>query len=231
MQNIDVRLRAVIEHEFATSRRFKTLQDATGIDANRWKAVWHGRQRVMPDMIEAIAKRYPQYAFWLAAGISDPAYGHVAPGKEGFPVAAEAQQTTTRYFQEAIKAKQAAMNAFQAWEPDAFDGSVSGEDWFVLTDGMLRSMKNIHSARTDELLECNKKVLLAQRLRQAELAMRDDMPDLDFDETEVALEKLKSALLPIEEHARQTGMVAEYEQCLKRVAAIDRLIALHRSQR
>lgn len=55
------------------------LTEYTRISIQRWRKVFHRRQRPAPDMIEALARLFPHYAFWLVTGITDAANGHVAP--------------------------------------------------------------------------------------------------------------------------------------------------------
>jgi hypothetical protein len=81
MNTIKDRLLLVIESELPDNRRFKSLEEATGIDADRWKAVWHDRQRPTAEMIESIAKKWPDCAFWLATGLTEPHAAHIAPIK------------------------------------------------------------------------------------------------------------------------------------------------------
>jgi hypothetical protein len=50
---------------------FERLTEYTGTSTQRWRKVFHRRQRPTPDMIEALARLFPQYAFWIATGISD----------------------------------------------------------------------------------------------------------------------------------------------------------------
>jgi hypothetical protein len=64
-EKIDNRLIALIESTMNSNKRFKELEEKTGIAANRWQSLWHGRQRAMPDMIEVICRIFPEYAFWL----------------------------------------------------------------------------------------------------------------------------------------------------------------------
>lgn len=77
--NIDERLVTLIEHTTTQSKRFKELEEKTGISSNRWQSVWHKRQRAMPDMIEVVARLNPEFAFWLVTGLSDPVHGHDQP--------------------------------------------------------------------------------------------------------------------------------------------------------
>jgi hypothetical protein len=50
------------------ARRYKVLEEATGIDADRWKAFSLGRQRPTAEMIEAFCVLNPELAFWIATG-------------------------------------------------------------------------------------------------------------------------------------------------------------------
>ena len=55
------------------------LQDITPISAQRWRKIYKRRQRPTPDMVEALCRNRPDYAFWIATGITDAENGHVAP--------------------------------------------------------------------------------------------------------------------------------------------------------
>ena len=52
-------------------RRFKQLEEWTGIASDRWSAVSLGRQRPTAEMIEALCTRYPEMALWLTTGRTD----------------------------------------------------------------------------------------------------------------------------------------------------------------
>jgi len=55
------------------------LGDYTGISSKRWRKVFAREQRITSDMLEALAKLFPTYAFWLVTGITDAINGHIAP--------------------------------------------------------------------------------------------------------------------------------------------------------
>lgn len=55
------------------------LGKASGIETARWRKIFNRRQRITSDMLESLAKIYPQFAFWLVTGITDAVNGHVAP--------------------------------------------------------------------------------------------------------------------------------------------------------
>lgn len=64
----------------ATKYGFWTeLGKSSGIETTRWRRVYDRKQRITSDMLEVLAKKYPQFAFWLVTGITDAVNGHVAP--------------------------------------------------------------------------------------------------------------------------------------------------------
>lgn len=73
------RMLEVIQAMTGSKRRFKELEELTGIPSDRWSAFSLGRQRPTAEMIESVCKEWPQFAFWIAIGITDPERGHVAP--------------------------------------------------------------------------------------------------------------------------------------------------------
>lgn len=62
-------------------------------------------------MIEAAGKEWPEYAFWLTTGISDPDYGHVAPGSAGFPVSSTRKENSAALFDRWLSLKATALSA------------------------------------------------------------------------------------------------------------------------
>lgn len=76
------RMKAVIEPNTDPKRRFKQLEDRTGIKAESWTSVWHERQRPTEEMIQHIARLWPQHAYWLVMGaLPDPEMVHKPPPK------------------------------------------------------------------------------------------------------------------------------------------------------
>jgi hypothetical protein len=73
------RLLEVIKHGTDEARRFKSLEEMTGISGATWRTFWNRTGSPSGEMIEAIATRWPQYAFWIATGATDPVAGHIAP--------------------------------------------------------------------------------------------------------------------------------------------------------
>lgn len=81
---IDMRHRVVELIDFVTEshRRFKHMEDLTGIKAASWKNTYHKDQRVVQEMVEAIGRTWPQFAYWLVTGKTDEEHGHSSPVRE-----------------------------------------------------------------------------------------------------------------------------------------------------
>lgn len=83
---------------------WERLHGFTGISAQRWRKAFMRRQRATPDMIQAMAHAFPQYAFWIATGITDATNGHIAPANvQAFPERLHTEDAaSTRYFRKAL---------------------------------------------------------------------------------------------------------------------------------
>ena len=80
--NVAKRLRAIIAQEVNARTRYLTLQDSTGIKTDTWKNFWFERREADVNMLEAVARLWPQYAYWLATGATDAVNGHFCPTSE-----------------------------------------------------------------------------------------------------------------------------------------------------
>lgn len=58
---------------------WERLAERTGVLSRRWRKVYAREQKVTSDMLQALARLFPTYAFWLVTGITDATNGHVAP--------------------------------------------------------------------------------------------------------------------------------------------------------
>jgi hypothetical protein len=80
------RLKFLISQKTPERGRFTMLAELGGAPMESWKAFWHGRQRPTTDMLQAVARNWPEYAYWLATGGTDQQYGHRAPvGFDTYP--------------------------------------------------------------------------------------------------------------------------------------------------
>uniref|UniRef100_UPI001ABBF396 hypothetical protein n=2 Tax=Pseudomonas TaxID=286 RepID=UPI001ABBF396 len=62
MQDIQDRFRAVIRHNTSDTRRYAELEALTGIPAASWNKAYNERQRPTAEMLQAIARQWPEYA-------------------------------------------------------------------------------------------------------------------------------------------------------------------------
>lgn len=90
---------------FVRKGYWQILESQTGVRASQWRAFASGNQRSTPDMIEAAARFWPQYAFWIATGITDATNGHIAPSLvTNFPEFTwMPDPISTQYFQHSLK--------------------------------------------------------------------------------------------------------------------------------
>ena len=77
--SISTRLKLVIYCNTKEKRRFPQLENLTGIPQATWRSWWkHG---VVPSgaLVEAVAKQWPEFAYWLVTGMTDIDCGHRMP--------------------------------------------------------------------------------------------------------------------------------------------------------
>ncbi len=84
-RTLSERLHAVVQATTEPSGRFKKLAQESGVPEASWKSWWYRRQRPTAEMIEAVCQAAPQFALWIATGISDEDTGHQAPPGLSYP--------------------------------------------------------------------------------------------------------------------------------------------------
>ena len=70
------RIIAILEHKKLTAKK---LEEASGIDREKWYALRKGGRRVNEDDIKAIVDLAPEYALWLVSGKIAPECGQTNP--------------------------------------------------------------------------------------------------------------------------------------------------------
>jgi hypothetical protein len=101
MENLLDRMKHVIEAQTDAHRRFKDLEERTGLKATAWQNFWMGRQRPTWEMIELVGRTWPEFAFWLVTGIDDPEHGHQQISRYHRPQ----QRKATAYFAAKLRSK------------------------------------------------------------------------------------------------------------------------------
>ena len=61
---------------------FEKFAMQTDIASQSWRGVHANRQKATLEMLDAIGKIYPEYAFWLVSGFTDSVNGHISPSGE-----------------------------------------------------------------------------------------------------------------------------------------------------
>lgn len=117
MEKIGDRLRQLIAAKTDSRLRYVQLESTTEISADLWKNFWFGRKKADAEMIEAASKAWPEHAFWLATGITDVQFGHVAAVSENTFPEAHPRQTypaSSEYFRASVRAREAAFACIDA---------------------------------------------------------------------------------------------------------------------
>lgn len=60
----------------------RDMEQATGIDRNKWANIRGGKQRANEEHIEAVCDLYPHFALWLVSGRTIPEAGQISPEME-----------------------------------------------------------------------------------------------------------------------------------------------------
>lgn len=71
-ENIDDRIRELLDVEFGGRGRFGKLEELSGIPLNRWKNFVYKRQKASPEMIDFICKKCPEETVWIRTGKPHP---------------------------------------------------------------------------------------------------------------------------------------------------------------
>ena len=77
--NVEMRMRLLIQSISGRKADWKYLEGLTGVKADKWRYFNSEITKPSVEMLEALFTAFPQYAFWLATGVSDEDAGHSAP--------------------------------------------------------------------------------------------------------------------------------------------------------
>lgn len=76
------KISAVVTAKTDPHRKFKHMEELTGVKAASWKAICEGRQRANEEHLEAIGRLWPEYSLWLLTGKVVPESGQTSPELE-----------------------------------------------------------------------------------------------------------------------------------------------------
>jgi ribosome-associated translation inhibitor RaiA len=175
-------------------------------------------------MIEAAGKAWPEDAFWLTTGISDPAYGHVAPGENGYPERSERKENSAALFKKQVEMKAEALKVARTYleadgipdyEPD--DRFLASAVQIVLQGYELSPNVDLSSYKA-----MKKAYPTVSKLRSAEILRGNEMSDALYESIDSVLEAVEKLLATVPEHAKERlEKILASEQ--KRQAAMKRL--------
>lgn len=67
------RILGIINSTTNPVRRFKELEEWSGVKSDSWRKFHNGRQRATEEMIEGLGKRFPELVLWLVTGVDSKA--------------------------------------------------------------------------------------------------------------------------------------------------------------
>ena len=73
------RIKEIVDALEKPTRKFREMEELTGVAASSWQNVCEGKQRANEDHILVIGRIWPKYAYWLATGQTDEKHGHTSP--------------------------------------------------------------------------------------------------------------------------------------------------------
>jgi hypothetical protein len=200
MQTLSKRMMSVVHEKTTEYRRFKQLEDATGIPADNWKNWLYGRQRPTAEMIEAVGRTWPEYSFWIISGISDPKHGHVAPDKEGFPTPGKRKENTVTLFKALIEMKSAAEHACSIYLQEDQLQDFEASDFLIRNASKLVAKKDPQiQAKLVSLWDaCDH----AAKLRKAEAMVDNEVLGLLYEKIDDVLDATESLIADVPESSK-----------------------------
>ncbi len=76
-------------------RKYKELEEMTGINATSWRDVCLERKRATAEHLEAIGRLWPEYSLWLLTGRTQSESGQTSPELEQLKIL---QQSLTKSY-------------------------------------------------------------------------------------------------------------------------------------
>ena len=81
--SVSTRLKLILITETKERGRFSQLEGVTGIPAATWRTWWTRGSVPSGALVEAVAKHWPHFAYWLVTGHTDVRCGHDMPSLSG----------------------------------------------------------------------------------------------------------------------------------------------------
>lgn len=179
----------LMAHVTNKQRKFKQLEEVTAIPADRWSALSLGRQRPTAEMIEALARAWPEHAFWLVTGMTDNEFSHTAPDQSNvLDVACEPRPAGRDFLRLRSQLMKTSTTESSSWVDQ-------WEDW--LTDHQERNSK-----RFPWLYSVHPKLAERKERKEAENAARAERIRLLAAEVDAARKKRLAEFMTIQNELR-----------------------------
>ena len=79
MAGINARLRLLVDREAPLERRFRYLEELSGVPASVWRSWWRRDATPGGELIEAACRAWPEFVLWLCTGRADSVVRQVEP--------------------------------------------------------------------------------------------------------------------------------------------------------
>lgn len=225
VETLEDRLRKLIDAEAPGTRKWKDMETATGVSSSSWQDFHRGKKRATAEMIEALAKKWPEYAFWLATGISDPDFGHGAPANYGFPRMKTPRENSIALFKRRMEFKSAAREITAEYMRIEDLAEFTLDDRFIdMAVSIVRythgrsgneEIDGIDATRFFAAMQAHEQ---AERLRRAEILLQNEMEDSSYELMGSLLEKIDKLMKSASPEQRQKLEAL----IVKEKAAVDR---------
>ncbi len=107
INSLAVRLKLLLLAETKERGRYSSLEANTDIPAATWRTWWNRGGVPGGQLVEAAAKTWPQFAFWLVTGHTDARCGHDMPS-----LAIDAQGYITNWPEEGVSRSRGLKNGY-----------------------------------------------------------------------------------------------------------------------
>ncbi|MDO8038387.1 hypothetical protein [Janthinobacterium sp. SUN137] len=169
------RFQALISAKTHEARRFKELEEVSGIAAVSWRKAFTKGQRPTAEMIESVSKVWPEHAFWLVTGTPDPVAGHVGIATNKDETLDylglwedKASPYSSRFFREVISTRE----VIDQRRNDKGDGGISSAERIALIGTEEMRFKEI-----EHYISSFRQARNTERYPESEENYLDDLPD------------------------------------------------------
>lgn len=182
--DVSVRIGILVQHITEKKNDWKKLEELTGIPAVRWRHFMSGVTNASMEMFEALAKAYPQHAFWLATGLADYDAGHTAPeinvvfpgSLSGLGLLPQRHEATINYFHMCLEALEISWNAWMSHLKTRLKTGVKIDRKLIVStyNKVINTSLQLRAEETTSALGKEKQAALIRQLVRAQSYHREE---------------------------------------------------------